>query len=50
MGDLRRRGGPPARGDMRILHVKSHRRVELAASGDMLIFLVWWDQLCPLKF
>ena len=32
---------------MRILHVKSHKRVRLAASGEMRIFLDWWEQLCP---
>ena len=30
--------GLPVRGDMRILHVKSYRRVGLAASGEIRIF------------
>ena len=38
--------GLPARGDMRILHVKSYRLMGLAASVEMRIFSDWWEPLC----
>ena len=41
--------GLPAREEMRILYVKSYKRAGPAASGDISIFLDWWDPLCPLK-